>query len=119
MVDVRRILCPIDFSDTARVAMRWGVELGRLYGARLTLLHVYHTPAFTMPEGVVVGGAELLGDVIRQVEDSMAQWRAEAEAMGAPSPEVVTVMGATHPEITRYARENGFDLIVIGTHGRT
>src|SRR5688572_20481721 len=86
MPQVRRILCPIDFSDTARAAMRWAVELGRRFDARLTLLHVYQAPAFTMPEGIVMGGAELVADVVRQVDDSLAQWRAEAEAMGAPTP---------------------------------
>jgi universal stress protein A len=117
--EVRRILCPVDFSDTSRAALAWAVYLSRQLGAGLTLLHVFQAPSLALPDGVIVGGAELMTDVIRQVDEAMAGWRAEAEELGATELTTDTALGATHPEITRYAREHGFDLIVLGTHGRT
>ena len=42
-MDVRRILCPIDFSDVSTHALEQAVRLGRWYGARLSVLHVRPT----------------------------------------------------------------------------
>ncbi len=119
MAEIRRILCPVDFSETSRAALRWAVELARRFQAELTLFHVYQAPSFTLPDGVVVGGPEALADLMRQVDDSMNAWKAEAVGLGLESVRTETALGATHPEITRHAREEGYDVICIGTHGRT
>jgi nucleotide-binding universal stress UspA family protein len=119
MVSVRRVLCPVDFSDTSHAALRYAVDVCQRYDAALTLLHVYHAPGFTLPEGMVVAGADVFADVLRDVEIALARWREEAVKLGARSVATATAAGATHPEIARFADDNGFDLVVIGTHGRT
>jgi nucleotide-binding universal stress UspA family protein len=40
MVDIRRILCPTDFSDTARHALAHAIAFARWYKSHITLLHV-------------------------------------------------------------------------------
>jgi nucleotide-binding universal stress UspA family protein len=119
MGDVKRILCPVDFSETSRAALKWAVQLREKFGAQLTLLHVFQPPALSLPDGVAIAGPDVLSDLQRQVEENMKVWRDDAIAMGAKDVEIDTALGATYPEITRYAQEKGFDLIVIGTHGRT
>jgi len=119
MAEVRRILCPIDFSETSRAALRWAVELARRFSAELTLLHVYQAPTLSMPDGMVVGGPDVLTDIAHQVDESLRAWRDEAEALGATGVSIDSTLGATYPEITRYAADRAVDLIVIGTHGRT
>jgi nucleotide-binding universal stress UspA family protein len=119
MVSVSRILCPVDFSDTAHAALRYAVDFGQRFDAELTLLHVYQAPGFTLPEGMVVAGADVVTDLLRDIHSALARWRDEALRRGARAVRVAAVAGATHPEIARYADEQGFDLVVIGTHGRT
>lgn len=44
MIDLKRILVPIDFSETSDAALRYGVALARAFSARLHLLHVPEHP---------------------------------------------------------------------------
>ena len=39
-IEIRRILCPTDFSEFSRRALEHAVPLARWYGARITALHV-------------------------------------------------------------------------------
>ncbi len=41
MIIIKRLLVPIDFGRTSDAALNYGVELARLFGARLHLLHVF------------------------------------------------------------------------------
>jgi nucleotide-binding universal stress UspA family protein len=119
MVVVRHILCPVDFSETSRGALHYAVDLAHRYDAALTLLHVYQPPGFTLPEGMVVAGAESFADLQRDIESALRAWRDEAERLSGRAVATATAMGSTYPEICRYASDNHVDLVVIGTHGRT
>jgi universal stress protein A len=119
MVAVRRILCPVDFSETSRAALRYAVDLGLRYEAEIILLHVIQPPEFALPEGMVVAGADVFASLQRDVEEALHDWRTEAERLGARAVTIDTAVGATHPEIARYVDDHGVDLVVIGTHGRT
>jgi hypothetical protein len=54
MIQIRRILCPTDFSDFSRRALEHAVALARWYDADLTLLHVlpFVPSTATFPPGV-------------------------------------------------------------------
>jgi nucleotide-binding universal stress UspA family protein len=121
MVAIRKVLCPIDFSDTSRLALEYAVDLSLKMGADLTLLHVYQAPGYAMPEGlgVVMAGPEEMAAVVSGVDDLMKQWKADAEALGARVVQTATELGGTPVEIVRVATAGGHDLIVMGTHGRT
>jgi len=118
-MDFKKILCPIDFSETSRAALRTAVVLGQKLGAQLTLLHVYQPPGVALPDGIAIGGSQEMATLARHVDDAMKQWKAEAEGLGAAGVSADTAIGQTHGEIERYAKDGGFDLIVMGTHGRT
>jgi len=121
MVAIRKVLCPIDFSETSRLALEYAVDLSLKMDADLTLLHVYQAPGYAMPEGlgVVMAGPEEMAAVVSGVDDLMKQWRADAEGLGARDVKTRTELGGTPAEIARVAAEGGHDLIVMGTHGRT
>ena len=53
MIDIKAILCQIDFSDFSRHALTHAVQLARWFGASLTVLHVYALPAAPPPVMVV------------------------------------------------------------------
>jgi len=115
----KKILCPIDFSEPARAAMTAAVELCRHFDADLTLFHSYQLPGYTLPEGSVVASPKMLQELADQAESHLAEWKAIAEQLGAPKVQTSKGIGDPALEVVEVAKEGGYDLIVLGTHGRT
>jgi nucleotide-binding universal stress UspA family protein len=118
MFEIRRILCPIDFSETSKPAFEYAVALAAQLGAELELFHVYQLPAYALPEG----GLEILAGLEAEIENQLQQQLdAFAKYSTEPSVKITTVLGTGVPyvEIIRAAKQRKADLIVIGTHGRT
>jgi universal stress protein A len=95
----KKICCPIDLSEESRTALRVAADLCRRFGAALTLVHV--------DEGGHPAG------------NALATWRKEAEAAGASLVTAEETSGDPKTVISEYANQRGFDLVVMGTHGRT
>ena len=115
----KRILCPIDFSEPARAAMQAALEVCRLTGGELTLFHAYELPGYTLPEGSVVASPKMLQDLSEQAEAHLAEWQKLAEAPGGVKVRTEKGIGEPALTIVELAQEREFDLIVVGTHGRT
>jgi nucleotide-binding universal stress UspA family protein len=112
MLPIKTILHPTDFSEPSETAFRLACGLARDYKCRLVVLHVvpppqshgelvarrqgsgYHEDLWQMLEHVRAEDATL--EVERRLED------------GSPAETIVNV-----------AREEGADLIVLGTQGRS
>ena len=111
-----RILVPIDFSRHSEAVVDKATEMAQALGGTLALLHV-HEPIVTAPP---------FGDVMPvQPPAPMAEFDsrlgkfAQARADSGVDIETRCVMGAAAVEILRLAREQPFDMIVMGTHGLT
>ncbi len=115
----QRILCPVDFSDPSRRALDLAVELAQKFSASLTVLHVYPPPGYVLPEGYVPAGPEVLAEVELRTRESLEAWQQAAQAAGAAQVDIATGIGPAAGEIVHQAREGNFDLVVVGTHGRT
>lgn len=113
----KRILVGIDFSSPSERALACAMELARGLGAELHLLHVYQIPAFAFPETIVPAPPEtidrFIGESRRHLE-ALAE-RVRKEGVRATSD---LVPGSPFVELVGKARQ-GFDLLVVGTHGRT
>lgn len=115
----RKVCCPVDFSPPSEAALKVAATLARDVGASLTLLHVRTVPGSSIPEGLVEPGGDLTRDVSGPAEQPLAEWVAHAEALGATQVQSAASVGDPAQEITEFARRGGFDVIVMGTHGRT
>ena len=115
----KKVLCPIDFSEPARAAMKTAVDVCKQNDAELLLFHAYELPGYTLPEGSVVASPRMLQDLADQAETHLEEWKKMAEAMGVRRVEVAKGIGEPAVEITELARERDLDLIILGTHGRT
>src|SRR5262249_34692626 len=119
IMKVRRILCAVDFSEPAHVALHYGADLARMFDADLTLFHVYHIPGYGMPEGsFILPGPETMSRLFATIDERLGGWRSEAESRGAMRVDVATAQGSAWHEIIERAR-SGYQLIVVGTHGHT
>jgi nucleotide-binding universal stress UspA family protein len=118
--DWKRICCPIDFSDASRAAMEVAADLAHRFGAELVLLHAYPIPGYTFPDGSVMASPKMMQDLADQAQRHIDEWRAEAERLvGAPRVRAEKGVGEPAAEILSFAKANGIDLLVLGTHGRT
>ena len=118
---ITRILVPVDFSPHADRALRYAATLARRLGAKLALVHVVEDPFVTGAwtcEIYVPSFQEVRDQLIADAERKLAALRVSGAAMGVPVEATVTT-GWPVQAIIDHAAQGGFDLIVMGTHGRT
>lgn len=118
MAQWTKICCPVDFSESSRVALEEAADLARRHAARLTVLHVFE-PAAAVAGELQAPMPELFQATAQELERKLAGWKLEAERLGAPAVEQAVVSGVPGREIAAFAAEGGHDLVVMGTHGRT
>ncbi|HPQ42018.1 MAG TPA: universal stress protein [bacterium] len=110
--DILKILCPTDFSDSARYAFQTAVMMAERFNASIELFHVIEPSAYVSDR--IEDSEKTYQETVR---DKLAVL---AEVPGPQVPVAVEIAtGIPYMEITRRASEIGADLIVIGTHGRT
>jgi nucleotide-binding universal stress UspA family protein len=118
MHTIRKILVPVDFSENSRVAAQYAVDLAKLTGGDLLLFHAYGLPVTAYPEGFSLP-AELLTTLAMDAKQAVQKLAKELAWDGSREIQVASEMGAPAQAIVELARTRGFDLIVMGTHGRT
>ena len=120
-VEIRRILCPIDFSDECRHALAHATAVAKWYGSAITLLHVSHPEAFTNPPLLfddLPWGPAMIESALRAAEEEMPKWSQPVTAAG-DSVETLIERGSPVRHILERAAALPADLIVMGTHGRS
>jgi universal stress protein A len=115
----KQILVPMDFSACSAEAVKAAGDLAQRFDSNLVLLHVFEPILYMTPEGhalLLPGQLEFL-----LAENAKLLERACKDALAAGAPRVAARQGrgTAASEIVEVARTGAFDLIVIGTHGRT
>jgi len=119
MIALKDILVATDFGEPADAALTYGRELARTYGATLHVVHIVDDVYLRLGGDAYVA---VLPDLQRDAEVA-AQGRLDALLVDndpdpLPVKKVTLTSAAPATAIVEYARSNGIDLIVIGTHGR-
>jgi universal stress protein A len=114
----KKILCPIDFSDGARVSIEAAVKIAVESDAQLVLANVLGMPVYYVVEPIAFPEG-FFADVLSAAEAALSRWKAEAIREGATRISTVLLRGDPAHEIVDFAKRDAFDLIVISTHGRT
>jgi CPA2 family monovalent cation:H+ antiporter-2 len=117
MVEIRRILCPIDFSQTSRHALDHAVAIAKWYRSEITLLNVM--PLEPQPPIRLAGTGESDVSFIpdrRSMEEELRAWSEPARREGIKA-DIRVDQGAAASQIVEHARRANTDLLVIGTHG--
>jgi len=118
MKPFKRILVPTDFSSHADQALRTAGDLAQRYEAAITIVHTYEPMAYTLPDGYVLLSPQQHADVLTEFSKLLAAAKSTALAAGAGKVDIEQLQGIAANEIVEHARAGGFDLIVMGTHGR-
>jgi nucleotide-binding universal stress UspA family protein len=122
MIALREILVATDFSEPSNIALAYGKELARRFGARLHVLHVVEDigaryTSFPLPVGdfgqwqaEAESAARIrLHSLLSEEDRQVLRAKAEVLVSTSPSEAIVSYGRDTMPRI---------DLIVMGTHGR-
>ena len=117
---IRRILVPVDFSAHSDRAVRYAATLAGQVGASVELLHVVEDLLATTAYSKVFV-ADVADVMQEEINRSARQLRLLAEGMFPHGADVETtvVVGRPARAIVDRAANGRFDLIVMGTHGRT
>ncbi len=116
MPEIRRILCPVDFSPHSDHAVDFAVELAQRLGAEVHLLHVYQLPVYALPDGAMMAGPEFTTKVTTELQKALGEVAKKVTAM---TVQTHLVEGVPYREVVRMSEELKADLVVVGTHGRT
>jgi nucleotide-binding universal stress UspA family protein len=111
----KKILCAVDREPVAEHAAEVGVDLARMLGAEVALIHVIDT-AVGIGTEAWTSTTELLGVAELQGKKLVADYRQQLSL--DESALAFVALGSPADEIVRAAREWPTDLIIIGSHGR-
>ena len=111
------LLCPIDFSNPSRAALRYATAIAERFQMRLTLLTV-NDPLLAEAAALRAGPQWLPDDSERELRRFFEQ-TFEHRVIFPTQVDVLVTQGQPAQEILRVAREQRSDLIVMSTHGLT
>jgi nucleotide-binding universal stress UspA family protein len=115
----QKILCATDFSPGSEHALRVAVRLAVRSQAELVIAHVWHVPVLAFANELTFPADTLM----RMIDDDKRGLTAalgEATRLGAPRVTTRLLTGVPWEQITETLQaEPAFDLVVMGTHGRT
>lgn len=117
MKPITKILVPTDFSPDAEPAIERALDLARSFSASVMLFHVYELP-IAFPEGYSFT-AELITAIEKEAHAKLAETIERLRQRTQVPISGKVGAGATAMAIVDEAAQGGFDLIVMGTHGRT
>ncbi len=114
---IKKILIPIDFSDTSLLAFDHAVYTAQLFNAELVLLHVVekHWEKFS----IVVPEMRISApdDIIEAVENRLESFAANIQSTFGIKSTCITADGTIFNEILSISKEHNVNLIIMGTHG--
>jgi nucleotide-binding universal stress UspA family protein len=113
MVNIKTILCPVDFFPGSQRAADYAIALAKNYRAKLILVHVV-SPVL-VPYELPFNTTELTDSL---VEASKDQLKAVSKRAQSVTLETIARVGDVDIEIMDIAKNRHIDLVVMGSHGR-
>ena len=117
-VTFKRILCPIDFSPSALLALGFALDLARQADGRVTLLHAIEwLPEEEPRTSAHFNVPEYRSYMVQDARERLRRLVAEESRTWVEIDDAV-VFGRAHREVLRAAEAKSVDLIVMGAQGR-
>ena len=116
MLDIKRILVPLDFSTNSNGALEYAHGLATRFDAALHLVHVCEIPP--MPRGKLdVFGIAYTDWATHFTEEARKQLDQVAAGINGPTVTTEVLVGNVPRAVVAAAQANHADLIAMGTHG--
>ena len=115
-MDVKKILLPVDGSQSAEVAIEMVRKMAASFGAKIYVINVVELRR----EGAIHEAYIYGGDVIKQFQTFSENIIKDiSQKLEGYDFEAVSVVGHPADEILNMANEKDVDVIVMATHGMT
>ena len=113
MLTLHRILCPVDFSEPSKRALRYALAVDRWHESEVAVLHVEDPLLHAMTIDA--------GEYAETTEGHYQELRGFIDAAGGGNRKVQVHIATGRPvsRILEHATREGSDLIVMGTNGRS
>jgi nucleotide-binding universal stress UspA family protein len=124
MIELKKILYPTDFGESAEEALRYAAMLASQYDAELIMMHVvslFSDGPSTAEEQIseMEQYAEKFADQLHQQAEEIIDRTIEDESHKHLKMEKLIVRGfSPNQEVIRVTEEEDIDLVVMGTYGR-
>jgi nucleotide-binding universal stress UspA family protein len=119
MAPFRKILVPVDFSPHSEEALRVALTMARAFDASVTVATVFQPPIYALPEGAFIALPTVFADATIAATKNLEDLAEKARATSTIPITTKMLDGVPFHAIIGFARSDDFDLIVMGTHGRT
>jgi nucleotide-binding universal stress UspA family protein len=116
-MELKRILCPVDFSNASKRALKNAILLSNNFQSSLTILGVYEPVTTTSPR-IAIDLVETNNRLLKQFQNEMETFLAEFDLKGV-NYNVEIDKGIPHEKILLAIDKLDCDLLVIGTNGRS
>jgi universal stress protein A len=114
----KRILVPVDYSEPSRRALELALQLG----GEVTVIHVWDRPAYVGDQVIAQadGSRRSIVELIRDgAEQEMSEFLAKVSTPAGKPCRHELISGEPVSAILAVAGRPEYDLMVVGTHGRT
>ena len=123
MFKIGKILVPVDFSECSRHALEWALDLASKVGARVHVFYVWDPPSYLLPDVTVFVPGQPPQTMSQYAKahalEEMAAFLAKVDRPREVALDTEAVAGVAADEVLKLAEQQAYDLIVMGTHGRT
>ena len=120
---IQRILVPVDYSESSAKALRLALEIAERLQAHVDVVHAWDKPSYitenVMSHHPEQGTAPLLEKIGETAEADLAEFLASVAVPTSVSLTHRLLSGEPGTQILRALREQSYDLVVMGTHGRS
>ena len=124
MKTIRKIICPVDFSEPSDAALNSAVELAEHFSAEMVLCHAINeidptpSPSYTLTNQLMDQIPQIMGQMTENAHKAMQDLIKNHVGERIPADHRV-VLGDPAKSIVKLAEDEQADLIVMATHGRS
>ena len=119
MLELGRILCPVDFSEFSVRAYRHALSVAEHHRAKLVAQHIVELWQYPSVSFAASATAyEEFSQALREKAEQQLRELVKSYPHDETQPECVVQQGIAADAILAFAEEQKTDLIVMGTHGR-
>ncbi len=127
MHNIKKILAPTDLSKLSLAGLRYAINLARSFGAEVTVYHVINRDEIMQFSEQVKRFATAVAigrhtaDFLAESQDALSRFLRDnlADLLSLVELRTKVEMGLPYKNIVKRAGDDGADLIVMSTHGRT
>ena len=119
MIDLKKILCPVDLSELSMLALGYAQAVATRYGASLTIVHIMENPYSDVPGDDT--GAFSFGDIVNLYREEREEHILDVlRKKGASTAkfDIIFREGVPYRQIIEIAREVRADMILLSAWTR-